>query len=186
MAGLYAAVGVIGYWSRGDEIGGIIVFSLSDSPRVRFAAGLILLQATSQYLVNLNVWTHNLLTLFARSRSEVLDIRCSLDHCPWKWMRTSIFVIVYSYLISTTVPYFSTLVGLVTSATYLLCAYALPSWFTLRLLGGKLGTFERLLMWSLIPFSFLLSGVGLYSSVRALIDDVSSGEGGGWSGRRGV
>ena len=52
MATLYAAVGIVGYWSRGESITGIVIFSLGDSPRIRFAAGLILIQATSQYLVS--------------------------------------------------------------------------------------------------------------------------------------
>ncbi|GAX75715.1 hypothetical protein CEUSTIGMA_g3158.t1 [Chlamydomonas eustigma] len=180
---LYGTVGVIGYWSRGDEIDGIVIFSLGDSPHVRVAAALILVQATSQYLVNLNVWTHNLLTLLARSTSEAraLDIHCSTDHCPWKWARTSLFVVLYSYLISTSIPYFSTLVGLVTSSTYLLSAYGLPAWFSLRLLGGSLSVVERMLLCSLIPMVVVFSGVGLYSSISALINDVQSGEGGGWS-----
>ena len=187
MATLYASVGVVGYWSRGEAIDGIIIFSLGDSPRVRFAAALILLQALSQYLVNLNVWTHNLLTLIARSGENgdaAADaIQCSSDHCPWRWLGASIFVVAYSYAISTTVPYFSTLVGLVTSATYLTCAYALPAWFTLRLIGKRLGMAERCLLWSFIPISFLFSGVGLYGSIISLIDDVAGGEGGGWSSK---
>ena len=118
------------------------------------------------------MWTHNLLTLIARSGGGADDkagseadgetdallspaIQCSTDHCPKRWLAASVFVVVYSYAISTSVPYFGTLVGLVTSSTYLICAYALPSWFTLRLLGNALGTPERLLLWSLIPLSFL-------------------------------
>jgi hypothetical protein len=31
---LYGTVGVIGYWSRGDAIDGIVIFSLGDSPQV--------------------------------------------------------------------------------------------------------------------------------------------------------
>ena len=154
--------------------------------------------------VNLNVWTHNLLTLIARSGGDAdrddkagleagedeVDaliappaIKCSTDHCPKRWLAASVFVVVYSYAISTSVPYFGTLVGLVTSSTYLICAYALPSWFTLRLLGNALGTPERLLLWSLIPLSFLFSGVGLYGSIMSLIDDIEGGEGGGWNSR---
>jgi hypothetical protein len=48
MSLLYGAVGVVGYWSRGEAITGIVIFSLGDSPRVRIAAALILVQATSQ------------------------------------------------------------------------------------------------------------------------------------------
>ena len=111
-------------------------------------------------------------------------IQTSADHDPWRWAAASVFVVAYSYLISTSVPYFGTLVGLVTSSTYLICAYALPSWFTLRLLARSLGGPERALLWSLIPLSFLFSGVGLYGSIMSLIDDIAGGVGGGWDSRR--
>ena len=90
---------------------------------------------------------------------------------------------VYSYLISTSIPYFGTLVGLVTASTYLICAYALPSWFTLRLLARSLGGPERALLWSLIPLSFVFSGIGLYGSIVSLINDIEGGEGGGWNSK---
>mmetsp|Transcript_35135 Transcript_35135/g.78203 ORF Transcript_35135/g.78203 Transcript_35135/m.78203 type:complete len:519 (+) Transcript_35135:215-1771(+) len=227
MTVLYGGLGAVGYWSRGDAITGIVIFSLGDTPRSRVASALILVQATSQYLVNLNVWTHNLLVLLHRSgkphaqshdHADGVDathfladdqaeagaeagsgrrraagatgaapdtITCSGDHCWKRWLVASLFVVAYSYGISTTVPYFSTLVGLVTSATYLICAYVLPAWFTLRLLGSRIYLLEKVVLWSLIPFSFLLSGVGLYASVMALLQDVQGGEGGWSHGRAG-
>ena len=151
---------------------------------------LICFLLASRYLVNLNVWTHNLLTLISRigegkEGDETAPpnkvITCSSDHCPRRWLGASVFVVIYSYLISTTVPYFSTRVGLVTSSTYLICAYALPAWFTLRLVGKQIGVAERLLLWSLIPMAFMFSGVGLYGSIVSLIDDIEGGEGGGWN-----
>eukprot|EP00195_Chlamydomonas_chlamydogama_P017158 CAMPEP_0202897894 /NCGR_PEP_ID=MMETSP1392-20130828/6545_1 /ASSEMBLY_ACC=CAM_ASM_000868 /TAXON_ID=225041 /ORGANISM="Chlamydomonas chlamydogama, Strain SAG 11-48b" /LENGTH=530 /DNA_ID=CAMNT_0049583659 /DNA_START=191 /DNA_END=1783 /DNA_ORIENTATION=+ len=215
---LYGGLGAVGYWSRGSAITGIVIFSLGDSPRTRLASACILVQATSQYLINLNVWTHNLLVLISRSVSpsppgsgtatphklgdyanpEVggldqppgtptagaaaqAEITCPADH-SWKyWLPASVFVVAYSYGISTTVPYFSTLVGLVTASTYLICAYALPAWFTLRLLWSKLGGFEVAVLYSLIPFSFLISGVGLYASIQELMNNMSGGGEGGWS-----
>lgn len=186
MAILYGSLGIVGYWSRGDAITGIIIFDLGHSPRVRFAAACILVQACSQYLVNLNVWTHNLLVLLARTfptkgEEHHADVQCSGDHCRWRWLAASVFVCIYSYLISTTVPYFGTLVGIVTSSTYLICAYALPAWFTLRLLGHKLAGWETVLLYSLIPISFVLSAIGLYGSLVSLVNDIEGGEGGGWS-----
>ena len=75
MALLYLLVGAVGWWSRGDAIKGILIFSLGDSPLVRFASGCILIQAISQYLINLNVWLHNLLTLVSRSfRDDTEDV----------------------------------------------------------------------------------------------------------------
>ncbi len=45
---LYGAVGAVGYQAKGSAIQGIIIFNLGHSPRVRFAAACILVQATSQ------------------------------------------------------------------------------------------------------------------------------------------
>ena len=191
MSVLYALLGVIGYWSRGDAIKGMILFSLGNSPRIRVAAGLTLVQAFSQYMVNANVWTHNLLTLFTRSGSRGTEgdndkatsgavgshVTCSSGHNRISWALTSCFVVLYSYVISTSVPHFSTLVSLITSATFLISSYALPAWFTLSLIGGKLGFLERLAIWSLIPISLLFSGIGLYGSIMTLIQDVEEGEG---------
>ena len=165
-------------------------------------------------MVNLNVWTHNLLTLFVRSgeageaTEEVEDesepegsksaipriqsegnvsvslggggtIHSSSDHSAYSWFFCSAFVVIYSYLVSTSVPHFSTLVSLITSATFLISSYTLPAWFTLRLVGKDLGVLERVTMWAMIPASLVLSGVGLYASISMLIENVEQGE--GWS-----
>lgn len=49
--------------------------------------------------------------------------RCSSDHSRLPWLAGTLFVVSYSYLLSMSVPYFSTLVGIVASSTYLVCAY---------------------------------------------------------------
>ena len=190
---MYAILGVTGYWSRGDEIQGMIIFSLGNGTGMRIACALTLVQALSQYMVNLNVWTHNLLTLFGRSGGSSAkpgsssadtgaggghSIHSSSDHSCLSWLATSTFVVIYSYLVSTSVPHFTTLVSLVTSATFLISSYALPAWFTLRLVKD-LGWVERVAMWALIPFSLALSAVGLYGSIVSLIQNVEAGE--GWS-----
>lgn len=87
-------------------------------------------------------------------------------------------MVSYSYLLAISVPFFSTLVSLITSACYLLCAYALPAYFTLILIGDKLGVFERFFLRSLIPASFIFSALGFYASVVTLANDISGGEGG--------
>ena len=210
----------IRYWSRGDALQGMVIFSLGNSSRMRLAAGLTLIQAFSQYMVNLNVWTHNLLTLFVRSggnsahsivesageegEAEVRNksglsliqseggitakssggsqggggIHSSSDHSAFSWFLCSAFVVIYSYFVSTSVPHFSTLVSLITSATFLISSYTLPAWFTLRLVGD-LGILERMTMWAMIPASLILSGIGLYASISMLIENVEQGE--GWS-----
>lgn len=94
------------------------------------------------------------------------------------WLATSAFVVAYSCAAAVAVPYFSPLVGLVTSVTYLTCAYTIPAWFTLKLLGSKLKIFEKAVLWIMIPLSLSLSVAGLYSSVIALLNAGEGGEGG--------
>ena len=86
-------------------------------------------------------------------------------------------------LLSVSVPFFSTLVSLITSTCYLVCAYALPAYFTLILIGDKLDAVEKLFLRSLIPASFIFSALGLYASVVTLANDLSGGEG-GWGSKR--
>ncbi len=61
----------------------------------------------AQYLVNLNVWTHNLLTLAARTPSGKAGAappgpKCSSDHGRLNWAAASAFVIAYSYAVAVT------------------------------------------------------------------------------------
>jgi hypothetical protein len=44
MAPLYVLVGATGYWSRGNSVTDIVIFSLGESLQARVAAGLILIQ----------------------------------------------------------------------------------------------------------------------------------------------
>lgn len=46
----------------------VIIFSIGDDWLARAACNAILIQGIGQYLVNLNIWTHNILTLLARSQ----------------------------------------------------------------------------------------------------------------------
>ncbi len=70
-------------------------------------------QAMAQYVVNLNVWSHNLLVLLGRRFSwrGAADARCAHNHDRLSWGAATVFVIAYSFLVSMTVPYFSSLVG---------------------------------------------------------------------------
>ncbi|MEW5297296.1 MAG: hypothetical protein WDW36_000513 [Sanguina aurantia] len=179
MGCMYAGLGSVGYWSRGNKITDIIIFSLPAGPISQAAAAAILFQALAQYLVNLNVWTHNLLTLIARQRTPKATIVCASDHKAGTWFVASLFVLTYSYFISVSIPYFSPLVGLVTSVTYLSCAYTIPAWFSLCLVGPRLHAAERALLRALIPVSLALSAVGFYSSAMAMVDNVSGGGGEG-------
>ena len=221
MSTLYLTLGAVGYWSKGSNVAEIVVFSLGEGLLGRVAAACVLVQAIAQYMVNLNVWTHNLLVLMARKRkarrtksmqalaaaagysddapsgvsgaglggrvngvngtnygADLLeddprdDPSTSTDHPRLKWFFASAFVLAYSYGISMSVPFFSSLVGIVASSTYLICAYALPCWFTLRLFGPELSMFERWLCKGIIPLALLLSAAGLVSSVSTLIQNI--------------
>ena len=149
---------------------------LAESLSVLLTWHLYYMQALAQYLVNLNIWTHNILTLVARRRALASHSRCNIQHSAdhhWApWLATSAFVIGYSFIIAVLVPFFSTLVGLVVSLCYLTCAYTLPCIFTLRLLGDRISAAERLLCWALIPLSLILSIAGFYSSVLALVSNL--------------
>jgi hypothetical protein len=93
-------------------------------------------------------------------------------HTSSQWFATSLFVLSYSYVVSSGFPYFSSLVSLFTSSTFLVCAYVLPAWFSLRLLGKRMSWQERLLLRALIPACIAMSMVGLYGSVQSLYADI--------------
>ncbi|WIA40146.1 hypothetical protein OEZ86_013545 [Tetradesmus obliquus] len=177
MSALYAGLASAGYWSKGHDVADIVIFSLGENPLARVAAGCILIQALAQYLVNLNVWTHNLMVLVGRAAGHPgsANARSASEHCRWRWLLTSAFVVSYSWLVSMFLPYFSSLVGIVASSTYLVCAYTLPCWFALKLLGGKMWRGELWLCHLVIPLSLAVSCAGLFSSVSSLIADIKSG-----------
>jgi hypothetical protein len=54
------------------------------------------------------------------------------------------------------------------------CAYTLPCWFGLKLLGSTMWRSELWLCHIMIPLSLLLSASGFYSSVHSLIDNIRS------------
>jgi len=130
MSVAYAALGVVGYASRGAGVHEVIIFALGSGPWERAAAAAVLLQASAQYLVNLNVFVHNLLVLLARREGRVEGAndasappRVAGDHGAARWAAASAAVVAYSALLSTSLPFFSTLVGLLTAGTYLVTAY---------------------------------------------------------------
>ncbi|GFR52080.1 hypothetical protein Agub_g14540 [Astrephomene gubernaculifera] len=189
MTVLYGGFGAVGYWSKGASIQGIVIFNMTPGPAAQVAAAFIFLQALAQYLVNLNCWTHNLLVLLSRrSRSFAQEdegreahvegeAMSTGDHSSGHWLATTAFVASYSAVVAVAVPFFCTLVGFVTSVTYLACAYTLPAWFALKLLADRLGRLEKAWLITLIPVSLVLSAIGLVASVITYINEASSGEG---------
>ena len=84
-------------------------------------------------------------------------------------------MVAYSFLVSMSIPFFSLLVALVTSATYLTCAYTIPCAFTLLLLRHRLAPAELALCATLIPLSILISCAGFFSALQSLLEDVFGG-----------
>ena len=84
-------------------------------------------------------------------------------------------MVAYSFLISMSIPFFSSLVALVTSATYLTTAYTIPCAFTLLLLRNRLSACELALCATLIPLSILMSCAGFFSALQSLLEDVFGG-----------
>ena len=99
-------------------------------------------------------------------------IESSADHHWLGWAAGTTFVVAYSFLISMSVPFFSSLVALVTSATYLTCAYTIPCAFTLLLLRGRLSCGELALCSALIPLSVAMSCAGFFSAMQQLLEDI--------------
>lgn len=221
MSVLYIAMGASGYLACGSQASEILVFSFREGAAARAAGAFVLLQALAQYLVNTNVWSHNLLVLIGRHTSrgkqsaaarrpdntKATDVEaligsgecpssspgggggrsnsisggsgvgagapaCSNDHARLPWLLVTSFVIASSYVVAMTIPFFSTLVGIVSSSTYLLCAYTLPCWFALRLLPQDLGRIERAACRLAIPLTLALSALGLVCSVSTLASRV--------------
>ena len=56
----------------------VIIFGIGNDWLARAACNAILIQGVGQYLVNLNIWTHNILTLLARSRVSHIAVALTL------------------------------------------------------------------------------------------------------------
>lgn len=217
----YSTLGAVGYASRGSRVHEIVIFALGEGPWERAAAAAVLLQALAQYLVNVNVWVHNLLVLLSRAMearsgkrkrgggaSEVaaaeepvlssegayeargggeegegegedlaVQPRTASDHARGQWALSTLLVVSYSFAISMSLPFFSSLVGLLVAGTYLAAAYVLPCWFALRLLEpqGLLTKLEAAWCRFLIGGSVVVSVVGLAASVSTLVHIIGGG-----------
>ena len=103
-----------------------------------------------------------------------MQVHYAVDHHWFVWLCTTFVVISYAFAIAVSIPFFSTLVGLIASATYLTTAYTIPCFFTITLLGKRVPRIEYYACTVLIPFSVLASCAGLYSSILALIEDLQT------------
>ncbi len=58
---------------------GIIIFDMGSDWLARLASGAVLIQAIAQYLVTLNIWSHNILLLLARRRASRAGVPCTVS-----------------------------------------------------------------------------------------------------------
>ena len=58
---------------------GIIIFDMGSDWLSRLASGAILVQAVAQYLVTLNIWSHNILLLLARRSAAKAGVPCNVS-----------------------------------------------------------------------------------------------------------
>ena len=63
---------------QGAMVDGIIIFDMGTDFWSRAASGAVLIQAVAQYLVTLNIWSHNILLLLARSRAAKAGVPCQV------------------------------------------------------------------------------------------------------------
>ena len=61
-------------------VDGIIIFDMGTDFWSRVASGAVLIQAIAQYLVTLNIWSHNILLLLARRRAAKAGVPCQVMH----------------------------------------------------------------------------------------------------------
>lgn len=103
-----------------------------------------------------------------------MQVHYANDH-PWFiWLITTCCTIFYAFAISVSIPFFSTLVGLIASATYLTTAYTIPALCTLAIMGKRISALEYYVCIALVPLSVVGSSLGMYSSVLALIEDLQA------------
>lgn len=68
------------------------------------------------------------------------------------------------------VPFFSSLMGLISAFGDLQAAYSLPALFALKMLGDRLPRWQRIVNYTLIPVSLVVFGLGVYSTVYAIVE----------------
>ena len=66
---------------QGATVDGIIIFDMGSDWLSRLASGAVLVQAIAQYLVTLNIWSHNILLLLARRKAARAGVPCSVSRC---------------------------------------------------------------------------------------------------------
>lgn len=103
-----------------------------------------------------------------------MQVQYANDHHWLVWLVTTSLTIFYAFAISVSIPFFSTLVGLIASATYLTTAYTIPALCTLAILGKRISSIEYYACILLVPLSFIASSLGMYSSVLALLEDLQA------------
>ena len=172
MTVLYLIMGSVGY----IRLGSVFDFSRPvtsilphDAWNIVMNAG-VFVHCIFAYQINLNVWADMVLHVCAPQVSHT-----TLQQTTGRllWAVVTVIGIAFAFAVSVTFPYFSAVMALIAAIGDLAAAYALPALFSLKLLGHRLPTWEKLLCYVLVPGSLVLSGLGVYSSLVSLINQFS-------------
>ncbi len=171
MTVLYIIMGSVGYY----RLGSVFDFSRPvtsilphDAWNVLMNAG-VFVHCIFAYQINLNVWADMVLHILVPHMNDSASRQTTIGRLTWA--AAIVIGIAFSFVISIFFPYFSIVMALIASIGDLAAAYALPAMFSLRLLGDRMPTWEKLLCYIIIPVSLVLSGMGVYSSLASLIHE---------------
>ena len=172
MTVVYLIMGAVGYL----RLGSVFDFSRPitsvlphDAWNVIMNAG-VFVHCIFAYQINLNVWADMILHLFAPQMNHSTRNQVS---GRMVWAVVTVIGIAFAFAVSVTFPFFSAVMALIAAIGDLAAAYALPALFSLKLLGHRMPSWERILCYVLVPASLVLSSLGVYSSLAALITEFS-------------
>ena len=145
MTVLYIIMGSVGYY----RLGSVFDFSRPvtsilphDAWNVLMNAG-VFVHCIFAYQINLNVWADMVLHVLVPHMNDSASRQTTIGRLTWA--AAIVIGIAFSFVISIFFPYFSIVMALIASIGDLAAAYALPAMFSLRLLGDRMPTWEKLL-----------------------------------------
>ena len=171
MTVLYVIMGSVGYYRLGstfDFSRPVTSILPHDAWNIVMNAG-VFVHCIFAYQINLNVWADMVLHIVAPHMNESSARRTTTGRLMWAGV--IIIGIAFSVVVSIFFPFFSIVMALIASIGDLAAAYALPAMFNLKLLGDRMPSWEKLVCYIIIPVSFVLSGLGVYSSLASLIHE---------------
>lgn len=122
--------------------------------------------------IDLNVWAHTLLLLAAPQWADPVPSSApAAEHrkSALLWLVTSLLGAAVATAIAWSVPFFSTICGLIAAVGDMAAAFILPALFCLRLVRPAMRTWEVGLCWALVPVAVVLAILGTWSSGLQLV-----------------